>query len=90
MELLERYLEIEQTRFQYRLTIPMEIDAETLDTRVTNLILQPLVENAIRQQIAPRSAAGRIEIRARREDEALQLEVRDDGPGTNRLAGSFS
>ena len=81
LELLGRYLEIEQTRFQDRLTVEMKIEPETLDARVPNLILQPLVENAIKHGIAPRSAPGLVEIRARRENGTLQLRVRDDGAG---------
>jgi sensor histidine kinase YesM len=81
LEFLERYLEIEQTRFRDRLTVRMEIEPETLDARVPNLILQPLVENAIRHGIAPRSAPGWIEIRATHDDRMLHLQVRDNGPG---------
>ncbi len=81
MEFLERYLEIEQIRFQDRLTVKIDIEAEALDARVPNLLLQPLVENAIRHGIAPRASAGRVEITARRDDGRLQVEVRDDGAG---------
>ena len=81
LEVLERYLEIEQIRFQGRLTVEWQIEAATLEARVPNLILQPLVENAVRHGIAPVSAAGRIEIRAARSDGKLELSVRDDGPG---------
>jgi two-component system LytT family sensor kinase len=81
LEMLERYLEIEQTRFRDRLTVSMQIDPETLDARVPNLILQPLVENAIKHGISARAAAGLVEIRARRENGALELRVRDDGKG---------
>lgn len=81
LELLERYLEIEQTRFRDRLTVEMQIEPETLDARVPNLILQPLVENAIRHGIAPRAAPGKIEIHARRNNGTLNLEVRDNGRG---------
>ena len=52
-----------------------------MDLLVPNLILQPLVENAVRHSIAPRASGGRIEIRARREDGNLVLEVLDDGAG---------
>lgn len=81
LDFLERYLEIERTRFADRLTVKMEIAPETLDARTPYLILQPLVENAVRHGIAPRSQPGQIVIRAQRSDGNLLLEVRDDGPG---------
>jgi len=81
LESLDKYLEIEQVRFGDRLTVHRSVDAETLDLLVPNLILQPLVENAVRHSIAPRAAGGRIEIRARRQGTALVLEVEDDGSG---------
>ena len=81
LEFLERYLEIERTRFADRLTVRMEIAPDTLDALTPYLILQPLVENAIRHGVAPRSWAGCIVVRSRREDRMLVLEVRDDGPG---------
>jgi len=81
LEFLERYLEIERTRFADRLTVRMEIAPDTLDALTPYLILQPLVENAIRHGIAVRSLAGCIVVSARRADGMLVLEVRDDGPG---------
>ncbi len=81
LEFLESYLEIEQTRFQDRLTVRLEVEPKALDACVPNLILQPLVENAIRHGIAPRAAPGLIEIRARRENGMVQLEVCDNGAG---------
>jgi two-component sensor histidine kinase len=81
IEFLERYLEIEQVRYNDRLKVELKIDKETLDALVPNLILQPLVENAIRHGIGKRSTAGRLEVSARRENGRLHLEVRDDGPG---------
>src|SRR5262249_40591374 len=81
LEILGRYLEIEQRRFGDRLQVKMEIEPETLDARAPNLILQPLVENAIRHGIAPRSAPGLIEIRASRAGDKLELQVRDNGVG---------
>jgi len=81
LEALQLYLEIEQIRFQDRLVVKMEITPETLDASVPHLILQPIVENAIRHGIAPLSSAGRIEISARRNEGMIELLVRDDGPG---------
>lgn len=81
LELLQNYLDIEQTRFHDRLTVQVEIDPDVLDARVPNLILQPLVENAIRHGIAPRSDEGVIEIRAARENGMVKLKVSDNGVG---------
>jgi signal transduction histidine kinase len=81
LEFLRRYLEIEQTRFGERLGVRLDIPADTLDALVPNLILQPLVENAIRHGIEPHRKTGLVEIRARRDGGRLQLEVRDNGSG---------
>jgi two-component sensor histidine kinase len=81
LDFLRRYLDIEQTRFGDRLAVTMEIAPDTLDARVPNLILQPLVENAIRHGIEPHAKAGRIELRAHRQDGSLALEVQDSGAG---------
>ena len=81
LEFLRCYLEIERVRFQDRLTVHMDIDPVSLDALVPNLILQPIVENAIRHGIASRIAPGRIEIRAARAGDMLQLQVKDNGPG---------
>ena len=82
---LEPYLEIEQARLADRLTVAMDIAPDTLDARVPHLLLQPLVENAIRHGIAPRIEPGRVEISAARgaDGRSLYLEVRDDGRGVN-------
>ena len=83
---LEPYLEIEQARLEDRLTVVMKIAPETLDACVPHLVLQPLVENAIRHGIAPRIEPGRVEISATRgrDERFLHLEVRDDGRGVDR------
>src|ERR1700681_4850903 len=81
LEVLQKYLEIEQTRFESRLAISMHIDFETLDALVPNLLLQPLVENAIRHGIAPHARPGWIAIHAVREGSRLRIEIRDSGNG---------
>ncbi len=81
MEYLDKYLEIEQVRFAGRLAVHRAIDAGALDLLVPNLVLQPLVENAVRHGIAPRASGGRIDIRAHCADQRLTIEVSDDGVG---------
>ncbi len=81
MDFLNRYLEIEGIRFQDRLSVETEIEPTTLAANVPNLILQPLIENAIRHGIAGQSMPGRITIRARRRINKLQMQVEDNGPG---------
>ena len=81
LKFLESYLEIEQTRFHDRLTVRLEIDPAARGARVPHLILQPLVENAIRHGVAPRARRGVVEVRAARTDGVVQLTVADDGPG---------
>jgi two-component sensor histidine kinase len=82
IELLQVYLEIQRTRFQDRLFLDLDVAPDVGDALVPNLILQPLVENAIKHGIAARPGAGRIAIRVFREnDHRLALRVQDDGPG---------
>lgn len=81
MEFLDKYLEIEQVRFGERLVVHREIHPATLDLLVPNLVLQPLVENAVRHGIAPRASGGRIDVSARVDGRVLTVEVQDDGPG---------
>jgi signal transduction histidine kinase len=81
LEFVELYLEIEQARLGPRLAVRVEADPEAMDAYVPNLILQPLVENAIRHGIAPRRGRGHIEIRTTRDNGTVQVEVLDNGPG---------
>jgi|SRR5579872_1701262 len=81
IDFLSRYLEIERIRFPERLSVRMDLSPETLPARVPNLILQPIVENAVRHGIAARREAGRIEISSRRRNGSLLLRVSDTGPG---------
>jgi two-component system LytT family sensor kinase len=84
LDFLKRYLEIEQTRFGDRLTVRMDIAPDTLNAQVPNLVLQPLVENAIRHGIEPHAKPGLIELRARRFPGKLELQVSDNGAGIAR------
>lgn len=86
LDFLRGYLEIEQTRFQDRLTVNIDVQPAALDAQVPNLILQPLVENAIRHGIASQPGNGTIQLRAANDGSNLRLQVSDDGPG---LDGSF-
>lgn len=81
LEFLRKYLEIEQTRFHDRLEVKMEIAADTLDASVPNMILQPLVENAIKHGISPKADGGHINVTAARSNGHLQISVSDDGVG---------
>jgi len=84
LEFLEKYLRIEQTRFADRLTVQFDIQPETLDARVPSLILQPLVENAIKHGVARKAGPGHVQITARRDGDKLWMEVRDDGVGLSQ------
>ncbi len=81
LEFVGRYLDIQRMRFSDRLTVEVDAAADTFDALVPNLVLQPLVENALRHGVSQRAAAGSLTIRARREDGWLHLSVLDDGPG---------
>jgi two-component system, LytTR family, sensor kinase len=81
LEFLEIYLEIQKTRFQDRLRVALDVPADLVGARVPNLILQPIVENAIKHGVSAQPGAGSVAISARREDGMLVLRVRDDGPG---------
>ena len=81
LDFLSKYLEIEQTRFRDRLTVVFDVQPDTLDALVPNLVLQPLVENAIKHGIGPRAAPGQIAVSSRRIGSLLELEIKDDGVG---------
>jgi two-component system, LytTR family, sensor kinase len=81
LDFLSKYLEIEQTRFRDRLTVIFDVQSDTLHALVPNLLLQPLVENAIKHGIGPRPTPGEITVRARRHGAMLELDVQDNGVG---------
>jgi signal transduction histidine kinase len=81
LALLERYLEIQRTRFGDRLRVDVDVEPQALDALVPHLVLQPVVENAIRHGIGSYAKRGRISIAARAIGDSLQLDVEDDGRG---------
>jgi two-component system LytT family sensor kinase len=81
LDLLSQYVEIEKLRLGERLVVATSIDPETLTAMVPNLMLQPIVENAIRYGVATQSRTGNVTVAARRAEKGLVIEVSDDGPG---------
>ena len=81
MDFLALYLDIQRVRFSDRLQVDVAIEPEAMEARIPNLILQPLVENAILHGIAPKAGPGRVTVSGRVAAGQLHLEVSDDGPG---------
>lgn len=81
IELVRKYLEVERARFGGQLRLEVEAGEDVRDALVPNLVLQPLVENAIRHGLAPLDGRGTVRIAARRDHETLELTVTDDGVG---------
>jgi two-component sensor histidine kinase len=81
LKFVDRYLEIQQARFGDRLRVRRELDSNAMDALVPPLILQPLVENAIRHGIESRETGGTVTIQAVREGDLLRLQIFDDGEG---------
>jgi signal transduction histidine kinase len=82
IDFLQKYLDIEQTRFQDRLTVSVNVDPEALDGEVPRMILQPIVENAIKHGIAGRNGGDTVQITAGRDNNGrLWMQVRDNGAG---------
>ena len=81
LAILRLYTQIQQVRFGDRLRLTWNVDDAALDAAVPHMLLQPLVENAIKHGLEAHSAAGRIAIGAQREGDMLRLSIRDDGPG---------
>ncbi len=87
---LERYLDIERARFGDRLTVDFDVPESVREALVPSLILQPIVENAIRHGIEPRAQAGHIVIQAERQDAQLNLTIADNGSGIETNAPSLT
>jgi len=86
LEFVNCYVEIEKVRFEERLKVSIDVAPETLDASVPHLLLQPLVDNAIKHGISRLVAGGEIRISATADDADLHLEVRDNGPGVREVA----
>ncbi|MGH7461526.1 MAG: sensor histidine kinase [Longimicrobiales bacterium] len=81
LEFVSAYVDIQQIRFHNRLKVSFDIRGTVLSAQVPSLVLQPLVENAIRHGISPRARAGNVWVRVERNADQLILEVEDDGIG---------
>lgn len=81
MEFLNTYLAIEKLRFQDNLVIETDIAPETREAQVPNLILQPVVENAVRHGLARVTATGILRIKSRRQSDRVRIQIEDNGPG---------
>jgi two-component system LytT family sensor kinase len=87
LELLRRYLEIMEVRFEGRLHVTIDVDDTIHDAMVPNLILQPLVENALKHGVSATDDSGQVTVRAYRSSDDVVLTVRDSGPGPGNPAG---
>ena len=83
VDAIKLYLNIEQTRFGDRLELEFDIDPDCQKIELPSLILQPLVENAVKYAVAPMEAGGKISVCARLDEGFLVVDVTDTGPGIN-------
>jgi sensor histidine kinase YesM len=81
LEFLERYLEIEQVRFKDRLTVKVDVDPAAYDAEVPSLMLQPIVENAVKYGFSQTIGPGEISVECRVNGDTVEIEVSDTGPG---------
>jgi signal transduction histidine kinase len=81
LEAQRKYLEIERTRFDEKLKVNFAIEPGLENARLPSLILQPILENAIKYAISPRVEGGSIDVSARRDEDVLRIVIEDDGPG---------
>lgn len=84
IKLIESYLEIERARFEERLSVKIDVSPELQRMRIPSLILQPLVENAVKHGISNTKKGGEVKISARVEGQNLMLEVTDTGAGVDK------
>ena len=85
--LLEDYLYIQRVRFSDRLSARVEIDGNARECAIPSMLLQPLVENAIRHGVEPKEGKGQVEVVVRRDGGSLTIRISDSGPGF-RLGGN--
>ncbi|MEO0411521.1 MAG: histidine kinase [Pseudomonadota bacterium] len=88
IDALNLYLDIEKTRFDERLTVHMDLAPETSKALVPSLILQPLIENAIKYAVAPSESGGTLTLTSQRRGDALELILTDTGPGLDETASN--
>ena len=81
LELVRCYLDIQQARFGEKLRVDFDVDEGVMDALVPHLVLQPVVENAIRHGIGVAASSLSIDIQARADGDTLRIEVRDNGEG---------
>jgi two-component system, LytTR family, sensor kinase len=81
LEFLDRYLEIEQVRFKDRLTVNVDVEPAAYDAEVPSLLLQPIVENAVKYGFSQTIGPGEISIQCRVRDDRVEIDVSDTGPG---------
>jgi len=81
VEFAKRYLEIERMRYGDRLDVRVELATDTTHALVPNMLLQPIIENAVRHGVAPHSTPGRVEVRTSRVGNNLSIVVSDTGDG---------
>jgi LytS/YehU family sensor histidine kinase len=86
LELLQLYIDIMQVRFQGRLDVRIDVDANVMDALVPNFVLQPLVENAVMHGVSKVEGTGTILLRAHRSGDDVVITVRDNGPGLDSEA----
>jgi sensor histidine kinase YesM len=81
LQIVERYLEIQRARFPDRLAVTVDLAPDVADARVPLLVVQPLVENAVRHGLAPRVREGSLFVRAIRDNRCTRIDVEDTGVG---------
>lgn len=90
VEMLKCYLDIEKIRFGNRLSTTFSVSPDVIDFQIPNLILQPIVENAVKHGIAPQTAKGQINIKANQTNGRLKVEIEDNGQGIKDTNNIFS